>query len=121
VKRREFIRLLGGVAAWPLGARAQQERVRRIGILLNEAEPKSYVDAFVKVLQTLGWHEGRNLRLDIRWKAGDPERIRSYAEELVAMAPDLIVSSSTGILQALMRSTRTKWRAGCASARSHQF
>jgi putative ABC transport system substrate-binding protein len=108
LKRRDFIALLSGVAAWPLTTRAQQpERMRRIGILLNEAEPKFYVDAFVKVLQTLGWHDGRNLRLDIRWNAGDPERIRSYAVELVAMAPDLIVSSSTGILQALMRATRT--------------
>ena len=109
MRRRDFIALAGGAfVAWPFAARAQQgERVRRIGVLLNEAEPKSYVDAFVKTLQTLGWHDGQNLRFDFRWNTGDAERMRSHAEELVAIAPNLIVSTSTGNLQALMRATRT--------------
>jgi hypothetical protein len=108
-KRREFLTLLSAAGvAWPLAGRAQEKgRMRRIGVLLNEAEPKSYVDAFEKALQTLGWRNGENLRLDIRWNAGDPERMQSYAADLVAMAPDLIVSTSTGNLRALMEATRT--------------
>jgi putative ABC transport system substrate-binding protein len=113
MRRRDFIMLFGGAAvAWPLAVRAQQpERVRRIGVLMNNVPTellyKSLIDTFVTTLQALGWRDGQNLRLDIRWSEGDPERIRSYAEELVAMAPDLLVSSSTANLQALLRATRT--------------
>jgi putative tryptophan/tyrosine transport system substrate-binding protein len=88
MRRREFIMLLGGVAvAWPLDALAQQpERVRRIGVLMNapESDPsyRSYAAAFAQALQRLGWREGKNLHHDIRWSAGDPERIFAYAAEL---------------------------------------
>jgi len=91
MKRRQFIALLGGgAAAWPLAARAQQgERVRRIGVLVSIApddpEAQARVAAFIHELQQLGWADGRNLRIDIRWGAGDAERIRRYAAELVAV------------------------------------
>jgi putative tryptophan/tyrosine transport system substrate-binding protein len=79
MRRREFIALLGGAAAWPVGARAQQgERMRRIGVLMNaaatETMPQSYVAALVQGLRQLGWTEGRNLRIDVRWNAGDTRR-----------------------------------------------
>jgi putative ABC transport system substrate-binding protein len=94
MKRREFITLLGGAAvAWPLAVRAQQaERMRFIGVLTpfaaDDPEAQARVAAFVHGLQQLGWTDGRNLRIDIRWGAGDAERIRRYAAELVALAPD---------------------------------
>jgi hypothetical protein len=90
VKRRDFITLLGSAtAAWPLTARAHHpDRMRRVGILMNNVatEPiyQNYVDAFVKTLLTLGWRDGQNVRLDVRWSAGDPELTHSYAMELVA-------------------------------------
>jgi putative ABC transport system substrate-binding protein len=113
MKRREFITLLGGAAAWPLAARAQQQReaTRRIGVLMNvpESNPsyRSHVAAFAQTLQRLGWREGQNLHLDVRWSAGDPERIRAYAAELAGMTPDLILASSSANLTALLRTTRT--------------
>ena len=93
VRRREFITLLGGTAAaWPLAARAQQaERVRRIGVLtpFNEGDPevRSRVSAFQEALREAGWVEGRNMRIDYRWAAGDLDRIRAYAAEIVGLAP----------------------------------
>ena len=108
MRRRDFITLIGGgVAAWPLAARAQKPGpTRRVAVLMNDkpTEPQfqSDVDIFIKTLQTLGWRDGQNLRLDIRWSAGDPELIRFYAKELVEIAPDLIVSSSTANLTALL-------------------
>jgi len=94
VKRRDFITLLGGAAAWPLAARAQQSsHVRRIGVLLTYAadDPtgQARLSAFPQELAQLGWIDGRNVRIDLRWGATDPERIRSYAAELVALAPDV--------------------------------
>jgi len=97
VKRREFIALLGGVAiAWPLAAQAQQaERVRRIGVLIN-AKPNTELQqslvAFQQTLQQLGWTEGRNVRMDVRWAGGDARETRRHAGELVALAPDVIVA-----------------------------
>ena len=84
MKRREIITLLGGAVAWPLAARAQQrERMRRIGVLMNQAaddpEGQARLIAFVQALQQLGWTDGRNVRIDTRWAAGDAERIRKYA------------------------------------------
>ena len=111
--RREFITLLGGAAAaWPLAARAQQpERVRRIGVLLSTAaddpESSARTASFLKGLQQLGWIEGRNLRIDIRWAAGDAELYRKYAAELVALAPDVILASSSPTVAALQAATRT--------------
>jgi len=97
--RREFITLLGGAAAvWPLAARAQQgERVRRIGVLMNQAadDPETHErsTAFRQGLQQLGWIEGRNMRLDIRYGAANPDYARKGAAELVALAPELILAS----------------------------
>ena len=98
MKRREFITLLGGAAAaWPLAARAQQgERVRRIGVLMNLAaddpEGQARNTAFLQGLQQLGWTDGRNARIDIRWGAVMPRSSRIYAAELVALAPDVILA-----------------------------
>src|SRR6516164_5469080 len=101
MKRREFITLLGGAAAaWPLTARAQQsERMRRVGVLMNLAvddlEAPARVTALAQGLQQLGWTDGRNLRIDYRWAAGDPDRHRIFAAELVALAPDVILAGSS--------------------------
>jgi putative tryptophan/tyrosine transport system substrate-binding protein len=111
LRRREFITLLGGAAAvWPLAARAQQrEPMRRIGVLMNTAadDPESLarVTAFAPGLQELGWIDGRNVRIDYRWGAADVDRIRRYAEELVALAPHVIVSSGTPTVVALQQAT----------------
>jgi hypothetical protein len=101
MRRREFITLVGGAAAaWPLEARAQQgQRMRRIGVLTNLASDdpaqQSRVLAFAQALAQSGWTEGRNVRIDIRWSATDPERVRRYAAELVALAPDVILSAGS--------------------------
>ena len=100
MKRREFITLLGGAAAvWPLAAFAQQaERVRRVAVLMPLAadDPQSLrrLTAFVQGLQQLGWTDGRNVRIDVRWAAGDPDRFRRYTTELVALAPDVILAAA---------------------------
>jgi putative ABC transport system substrate-binding protein len=112
VKRREFITLLSGAAAWPLATRAQQpERVRRIGVLMNgaatETIPQSYVAAFVQELRQLGWTEGRNLRIDIRWSAGDAVLARNYAAQLIGLTPDVILASSTTNLTVIQQATNT--------------
>src|SRR5215472_18198893 len=113
MKRREFITLLGGAAAaWPLAGRAQQgERVRRIGVLQNTAaddpEGQSRVAAFLQPLQELGWTDGHNVRIDTRWAAGDADRHRRYAAELVALAPDVILASGSPALMSLQQLTRT--------------
>src|SRR5215831_15015886 len=95
VRRREFITLLGGAAAWPLAAHAQQmDRVRRIGVLTgfseNDPEIQRRVTAFLDQLRKLGWMDGRNIRIDYRWGAGDANRIRAYAAELVRLGPEVI-------------------------------
>jgi ABC-type uncharacterized transport system substrate-binding protein len=112
VKRREFITVLGGAAAWPVAAHAQQpERMRRIGVLMNLAgdDPESLVRlaAFAQGLQELGWIVGRNVRIDSRWGAADVDRFRSYAAELVALTPDVILVSGTPSVVALLQATRT--------------
>ena len=99
LKRREFVTLIGGVVAYPFVADAQQaDRKRRIGVLLNfrldDAEGDARVTAFQQALQGLGWIEGDNLRTDIRWAGDDAELYRRYAEELVALAPDVILAGS---------------------------
>jgi ABC-type uncharacterized transport system substrate-binding protein len=109
VRRRDFISLLGGAAAaWPLVARAQQgERVQRIGVLMalaaDDPEGQARLSAFVQGLQELGWSVGRNVRIDYRWAVGDTNRYRSYAAELLALAPDVVLavgSTAMGPLQA---------------------
>jgi putative tryptophan/tyrosine transport system substrate-binding protein len=112
VKRREFITLLGGAAAWPRVARAQQgERMRRIGVLMSVAEDdpegQARFVAFRQGLRQLGWADGSNMRMDIRWGAGDSERIRQYAAELVALAPDVIMASGGSVTGPLLQLTRT--------------
>ena len=98
MQRREFIALLGGAAAWPLAARAQQaERMRRIGVLMafdeNDPEAKACLSAFTQGLAELGWTDGRNLRMDVRWAAGNVDRMRMFAKELVDLQPDVILAT----------------------------
>jgi len=113
IARRKFIAALGGtVVAWPLAARAQQgERVRRIGVLMDGAASDMTLRAFVAALRTelqkLGWIEGHNIRIDDRWAAGDSGRFRTYAAELVAMSPDVVLTGNTPIVQELQRQTQT--------------
>src|SRR5262249_30655971 len=112
MKRREFITLLGGAAAWPLAARAQQgNRVRRIGVLMsgNENDPRSktYVSAFTQALAALGWTDGRNVRVDLRWAGGDTNRSLALAQELVGLQPDIILTGGTPTTAAVQRETRT--------------
>jgi putative tryptophan/tyrosine transport system substrate-binding protein len=111
VKRREFISLLGGAAAWPLCARAQQpDRMRRIGVLISRtADDPEYQDrmtAFLEGLHQLGWHDGRNVHIDIRRSGEDASQIRRYAMELVALAPDVIQSSGGTATGPLLQATR---------------
>jgi putative tryptophan/tyrosine transport system substrate-binding protein len=110
--RRAFISLLGGAAGWPLAARAQQrERTRRIGVLMNfaanDAEGQARLAAFLQGLQEAGWAVGRNLRIDLRWGGGDPESFRKQSAELLALAPDVILASSSAALAPLLQATRT--------------
>jgi putative ABC transport system substrate-binding protein len=113
MKRRDFITLLGGaVTAWPLGARAQQTaRIRRIGVFLpaaaNDPASMSRVTALSQALQDLGWTDGRNARIEFRWGAGDAEQYRKMAAELIALAPDVVVTVGTLAVSALKRATRT--------------
>src|SRR6478736_6324736 len=114
IGRRKFLAtLLGGTAAaWPLAARAQQsERVRRIGVLMNtisdDAEGQARLAAFHQGLQQLGWTVGHNVRIDYRWAAGDADRHRRYAAELVALAPDIILASASTSTMSLQQLTRT--------------
>src|SRR6516164_8058801 len=112
VKRREFITLLGGAAAWPLAANAQEpERMRRVGVLISATEDdpqlRRQLVAFQGGLRELGWSEGRNLRIDTRLTAADPNRLKTYAAELVALQPDALVASGPTPVLALQRETRT--------------
>ena len=116
LQRREFIALLAGVAAtpsllWPFAARAQQsERMRRIAVLMNLAEDDreglARLATFKQALQELGWVDGRNVRFDIRWGAGNDERYRMLAKELVALSPDVILGAAGSTVPALLRATR---------------
>jgi putative ABC transport system substrate-binding protein len=106
IKRREFISLLGGAAAWPLGARAQQgQRVRRIGVLMGlvagDPEAQLRMTAFEHGLRELGWVKGRNVSIEYRWAGGGEAVLRNQAAELLALAPDLILANSTPVTVAL--------------------
>jgi hypothetical protein len=112
IGRREFLATLGGAAAaWPLAARGQQaEKMRRIGVLTTFAadDPtgQTRLLAFAQALAQVGWTDGRNVRIDLRWGAGDPERNRKYAAELVALAPDVILTAGSGATGPLLQATR---------------
>jgi putative ABC transport system substrate-binding protein len=110
MKRREFITLVGGAAAWPLAARAQQpERMRRIGVLMgseqSDSDSQVRLAAFRQVLRQLGWTEGRNIQIDERWGAANP--LRTYVAELVGSAPDAVLAHTAPVVAAVKRETRT--------------
>ena len=110
--RRDFIMILGGGAAWPLATRAQQgDRVRRIGVLMpydeNDPVAKLQLSALTQALADLGWIDGRNVRMDLRWAGADINRMRALAQELVGSQPDIILAGSTPVTVALQRETRT--------------
>ena len=112
MRRRQFITLLGGAAAWPLAAYAQQpQRIPQVGVQMGVAESdpegQARIAAFRQGLADLGWADGRNLHLEYRWAAGDVDRIRAYAAELVALAPDVLVGNGTPALRALRDATRS--------------
>src|SRR3984893_7146906 len=111
MRRREFITLVGGVAAsWPFGTEAQQsDRVKRVGVLFARAQNDGQVHAqvFEQELQKLGWSKDHTVRFDYRWAAGDPERISTFAKEVVDARPDVIVGHTTVAVAALLRETRT--------------
>jgi len=113
MRRRQFIRLVGGAAvAGPLGVRAQPAgAMRRLGVLMGYPESDSaalsYIAAFRDALANLGWTEGGNLRIELRWGAGDANRIRNFAKELVDLRPDAIFGTTTPVIGALARETRT--------------
>jgi putative ABC transport system substrate-binding protein len=110
MRRREFIAGLGGAAAWPLVADAQ-ERMRRVGVLMNttaeEPEAQSYLAAFQQGMQELGWSVGRNLRVELRWGSGDAELTRRYAAELAALSPDVMLAAGGPVVSAMQRASRT--------------
>jgi putative ABC transport system substrate-binding protein len=111
MQRRQFIAGLGSAAAWPVVARAQQgDRVRRIGVIggdENDPVTKTEVSAFTQALAGLGWSDGRNARMDVRWYSDNINRIRALAQELVGLKPDIIVTGSTAATLAVQRETRT--------------
>jgi putative tryptophan/tyrosine transport system substrate-binding protein len=109
VRRRHFIALIVSAAAWPLAARAQRP-ARRVGVLMSQVEDdpegQARVRAFLDELQQLGWADGRNVRIDIRWPAGNPADADKYAADLVALTPDVIFASASRNVMALQRATR---------------
>src|SRR5215468_5314037 len=112
IGRRQLLAVLGGAAAWPLAARAQQgDRVRRIGVLVpgdeNDPVGKTIVSAYTQALADLGWTDGRNIRIERRWAGADIDRIRALAQELVGLQPDIIVTTATAGTIAVQRETRT--------------
>jgi putative ABC transport system substrate-binding protein len=113
MRRRDFIKgIVGSATAWPLAARAQQgERMRLIGVLMgwpeSDARARSYLAAFRGALAKLGWTEGSNIRIELRWSAADPDRMRTFAKELVDLRPDAIFGQTTPAINALARETRT--------------
>jgi putative tryptophan/tyrosine transport system substrate-binding protein len=112
VKRRTFIAGLGSAVAWPVVAEAQQpERMRQIGMLIgfdeNDLEAKGWLSAFTKGLADAGWTDGHNLRIHVRWAAGNVERMRLFAKELVDLQPEVILAHSTPVTASLQRETTT--------------
>ena len=124
MRRREFIALLGGAAAaWPLAARAQQpERMRRIGVLMHTAaddtDGQTRLAAFLQGLQERGWAVGRNVHIDIRWAAANADRFRSHAADLLALAPDVILASTSPSVAAFQKATSHRANRVCGDGRS---
>src|SRR5215210_1915947 len=112
MQRREFIRFLGGApAVWPLVARAQQpDRMKRIGVLMaaatDDSESQARIAGFLQGLQQLGWADGRNVRIDIRWATTNPDDIRRHAAELVATAPEVVMAAGTVTVAPLLQVSR---------------
>ena len=114
IRRRDFTTLLGGAAAWPLAARAQRGgRIRRIGVLMpydeNDPQSKSNVVAFTQPLAGLGWTDDRSVRIDLRWAGADINRIRAFAQELVGLQPDIILTNATVATVALPMAATCGW------------
>jgi putative ABC transport system substrate-binding protein len=113
MRRREFITLLGGAAAaWPLTAQSQQpEHMRRVGVLMapleSDSESQRWIMTLRDALEKLGWNDGRNVRIDVRWGGGNAERLRAYAVELVGSKPDVIVAGATSALERMKQATQT--------------
>src|SRR6516165_5304882 len=109
MKRRTFIATLGGAAAWPMVARAQSERVRRIGVLLpvDDADWRAGYAAFVEALQRLGWTDGRNVQIETRWAGSRASDYGRHATDLVALAPEVIFALGNAALPALLQATHT--------------
>src|SRR5215471_5447577 len=112
MRRREFITLLGGTAAWPFAARAQQaERVRRLGVLMavseTDADARKGIGVLQERLQELGWKDGNNIRIDYRWGNGNPDRIEGLAKELVDLQPDILIGHSTPSAKGLLKQTHS--------------
>src|SRR6478736_1669342 len=112
MRRREFFTLVGGAAAWSVAAHAQQDgRVRRIGVILpaasDDAEFQTWMGAFLQALAQLGWTIGRNIRIDTRWATANASKIRQQAEELAALAPDVIMTAGTSTAGPMLQATRT--------------
>jgi putative tryptophan/tyrosine transport system substrate-binding protein len=111
IRRREFITLLGGAAAWPVAAKAQQFGPRVIGVLTSgsrdDGENKARIKAFLETLEKLGWTDGRNIRLEYRWAVVGTGQTRAAAAELVAVAPSVILAQGSPISEALLKETRT--------------
>jgi len=110
MRRREFIKLAGAAAAWPVAARAQQgERTRRIAVLMSADNPEARINhaAFVQSLKQLGWMDGQNLRIETRWADGTASLIRKYASDVLALTPDAVVVSGNDSMGALVQATRT--------------
>src|SRR5580704_12193241 len=112
MKRRDFIRFIGAAATWPFAARAQQDNApRRLGVLmpsaLDDQEVKKELAAFTRQMQSLGWTEGGNLRVDYRWSGGDSQKIQAQAKELVDAHPDIIFVRSTTATAALLKNTHS--------------
>src|SRR6516225_11882742 len=107
MKRRQFITLGGAAAALPLAARAQQGRLRRVGVLVgweeNNYVAKHFLSMLIQRLRELSWTEGSNIRLDVRWTAGNVDRMQVFAKELVGLGPDVILASTTPVITALHR------------------
>ena len=110
MRRRDFIKVIAGsTAAWPLVARAQSERVRRIGVLMpnDDADLRASYAAFVEALQRLGWTDGRNVQIETRWGGSHASDFRRHATDLVALAPEVIVAIGTGSVEPLLKATHT--------------